>query len=75
MTITRYYRHNVQAERRVCFINSLIMVALWNRADHYIFALLLVSFFFLLSLFLSLPDLSGRKLDVYHTSTHDVALV
>jgi len=29
---------------------------------------------FLLFLF-SLPILSGRKLDVYHTSTHDVALV
>jgi len=31
-------------------------------------------FFFLLLLFLS-PILSGRKLDVYDTSTHDVALV
>ena len=25
--------------------------------------------------FFSLPSLSGRRLDVYHTSTHDVALV
>ena len=36
-------------------------------------------FFFLLLLLLllpfSLPNLSGRRLDVYHTSTHDVALV
>ena len=47
----------------------VIMVALWNRADHYIFAL----WFFLL--FLSSPNLSGRRLDVYHTSTHDVPLV
>jgi len=33
--------------------------------------------FFLLSffLFLSSPNLSGRRLDVYHTSTHDVVLV
>jgi len=31
--------------------------------------------FFLLSFFLSSPKLSGRRLDVYHTSTHDVALV
>jgi len=30
--------------------------------------------FFLLSFF-SLPNLSGRRLDVYHTSTHGVALV
>jgi len=48
------------------------MVALWNRADHYIFALwLLLSFF----LFFSSPNLSHRRLDVCHTSTHDVALV
>jgi len=42
----------------------LFMVALCNRADHYIFAL-----------FISSPNLSGRRLDVYHTSTHSVALV
>jgi len=48
------------------------MVALWNRADHYIFVLWFLSssiFFF------SSPNLSGRTLDVYHTSTHCVALV
>ena len=53
------------------------MVALCNRADHYIFALwfLLLSFFFLLFFFL--PNLSRRRLDVYryHTSIHGVALV
>jgi len=38
------------------------MVALCNRADHYIFALLF------LSIYLS-------RLDVYHTLTHGVALV
>ena len=32
-------------------------------------------FFFLLSSFFSSPNLSGRRLDVYHTSTHGVALV
>ena len=31
-----------------------------------------LSFFFL---FFSSPNLSGRRLDVYHTSTHGVALV
>jgi len=49
------------------------MVALWNRADHYIFAL-----WFLLScsiFFFSSPNLSRRRLDVYHTFTHGVALV
>jgi len=36
-------------------------------ADHYIFALCLFLLFF------SSPNLSGRRLDVYHTSTHGVA--
>ena len=44
------------------------MVALCNRADHYIFALWLLLFF-------SSPYLSRRRLDVCHTSTHGVALV
>jgi len=48
------------------------MVALWNRADHYIFILW---FLLLLSFFFSLPNLSRRRLDVCHTSTHGVALV
>jgi len=46
------------------------MVALCNKADHYIFAL-----WFLSSFFLSSPNLSRRRLDVCHTSTHGVALV
>jgi len=56
----------------------LLMVALCNRADHYIFILflLLSSFFFLLLLFFfSSPNLSSRRLDVYHTSAHGVILV
>ena len=31
--------------------------------------------FYLLSFFISSPNLSGRRSNVYHTSTHDVALV
>jgi len=31
--------------------------------------------FYLSSVFFSSPNLSGRRLDVYHTCTHDVALV
>ena len=52
----------------------LIMVALCNRADHYIFALW---FLFLLSsfFFFSSPNLSRLRLDVYHASTHGVVLV
>jgi len=41
-----------------------------NRACHYIFALWFLSFYLF-----SWPNLSGRRLDVYHTSTHGVALV
>jgi len=49
------------------------MAALRSRCGHYIFILwfLLLFFFF----FFSLPNVSGRRLDVYHTSTHGVALV
>jgi len=54
-------------------LGMVIMAALWNRAGYYIFALwfLLLSFFF----FFSSPNLSGRRVDVYHTSTRGVALV
>jgi len=49
------------------------MAALRSRCGHYIFVLFLLysSSFFLFSS----PNLSGRRLDVYHTSTHDVVLV
>jgi len=50
----------------------LVMVALCNRVDHYIFILFLLSFFFF---FFSSPNLSGRRFDVYHTLAHGVALV
>jgi len=45
------------------------MAALHSRCKHYILQLWFLSF-----LFLSSPNLSGRRLDVYH-STHGVALV
>ena len=51
---------------------TFVMVALCNRADHYIFILFLV---LVLSSFFSSPNLSGRRLDVYHTLAHGVALV
>jgi len=47
---------------------KIIMVALCNRADHYIFILWFLLIF-------SSPNLSRRRLDVCHTSTHGVALV
>ena len=74
---------------------ELLMAALWNRAEDYIFPcdfyllsflwppyvadagiiFLPCGFFLLSSFFLSSPTLSGRRLDVYHTSTHGVDLV
>ena len=48
------------------------MAALRSRCGHYIFAMWFLSIFYLL--FYSSPNLSGRRLDVYHTSTHGVAL-
>jgi len=60
----------------------LIMAALCSssRCGHYMFILwfLLSSsffFFFFIFFFFSSPNLSGRRFDVYHTSTHNVALV
>jgi len=53
-------------------IDEFVMTALRSRYGHYIFAL-----WFLLSsiFFYSSPNLSRRRLDVCHTSKHDVALV
>ena len=49
----------------------VFMAALRCKCGHYIFVLfLLLSFFFFSS-----PNLSRRRLDVYHTATHGVALV
>ena len=66
---------SVKVNQRAIYVGqrSFIMVALWNRADHYIFILFLLLSFFLS--FFSSPNLSGRRLDVYHTLAHGVALV
>ena len=59
------------AALRLCILD-LVMAALCNRAGHYIFALWFLSSIYL---FFSSPNLSGHRLDVYHTSTHGMALV
>ena len=51
--------------------DTLVMVALCNRADHYIFALWFLSSIYL-SFYYSSPNLRTHRLDVYHTSTHGV---
>ena len=63
------------------------MVALCNRADHSLYfhpvicydrpaqQMRTLYFILFLLLFYSSPNLSGRSLNVYHTSTHGVALV
>ena len=58
----------------LCVVMVFFMVALCNRETIYIFML----WFVLLSSsssFFSSPNLSRRRLDVCHTSTHGVALV
>ena len=54
-------------------IHVVFMAALCNRGA----IIFLPCSFYLLSIFLffSSPNLSGRRLDVYHTSAHGVALV
>ena len=54
----------------------LFMAALCNRgAIIFLPCSFFLSIFSLSSLFYSSPNLSGRRLDVYHTSTYGVALV
>jgi len=45
----------------------LIMAALWKWAAHYIFALRFLSIFLSSSFRFSSPNLSGRRVDIYHT--------
>ena len=58
----------------ITLADILVMATLCNRAGHYIFALWFLSSI-CLSSFFSSPNLSGRRVDVYHTSTHGVAFV
>ena len=60
--------------RKVLFLapsvcGFFVMAALWNSAGHYIFMLWFLSIFFY---FFSSPNLSGRRLGVYHTSIHQI---
>jgi len=57
---------------RVDLLLSVIMAALCNRGG-YIFVLWYL--YYSSSIYFSSPNLSRRRLDVYHTSTHGVALV
>ena len=50
----------------VSFFLHIFMATICNRAGHYIFALWFLSSSFF---FISSPNLSGQRLDVYHTST------
>ena len=57
-----------------CFVVRLFLMAALCNGGHYIFAVLFLSSIYLLLCFSS-PNLSGRRLDVYHTLTNGVALV
>ena len=65
ITNSANYRAIALSSVFVKVFDVIFMVALWNRADHYIFALWLL----LSSFFVSSPNLSRRRLDVCHTST------
>jgi len=73
-----YWRHlKNTTEPSMCGSNmALCQITLttryYGRPMHYIFALWFLCIFFF---FYSSPNLSGRRLDVYHTATHGVALV
>jgi len=59
-----------------CDFNSPSVPFLWSPYVIGQTVIFLPCDFYLLSFFfLSSPNLSGRRLDVYHTSTHGVALV
>jgi len=62
-------RQHIASSRSL--IKLLIVAALHSRCGRYILQLC----FFLSFFFFSSPVLSSRRLDVYHTSTHDVVLV
>ena len=53
----------------------LVMAALRMLRILYFRSVVSSSIFYLFSLFFSSPNLNRRRLDVYHTSTHGVALV
>jgi len=57
--------------RRSAIDDCLVMATLRSRCGHYIFALWFLSSSSSFFLFSS-PNLNGRSLDVYHTSTHGV---
>ena len=73
--ILRLFKGHCNQNCRNVRLSVVIMAALWYKAGHYIFALLFLSSSIFLSFFFSSPNLSGCILDVYHTSTHGVALV
>jgi len=56
-------------QQRQVSVAAVIMAALRSRCGHYILAM-----WFLLSIFFPSPNLSGRRLAVYHTSTHGANL-
>jgi len=59
--------HDLPICHHVSALLTFFMATLCNRAGHIYFHPVVSSFF-------SSPNLSGQRLDVYHTSTHGVAL-
>jgi len=59
----------------VRLLRPFVMAALCNRGPLYFCPVMSIFYLYLSIFFYSSPNLSGRRLDVYHTSTHGVALV
>jgi len=74
----KLHNHSFHYDLRKYFFSAcIVMAALCNRgAIIFLPCSFFPSFYLLLLLsFFSSPNLSGRRLDVYHTLTHGVALV
>jgi len=62
-TDEKLHRHSKETGKSSWLASAIfVMVALWNRVDHYVFALWFLSSIFF---FFSSPNFSGRILDVY----------
>jgi len=67
------YNLQIVQNAPLVYAHDIIMAALCNRGPLYFCPV--ISIVYLSSIFFSSPNLSGHRSDLYHTSTHGVALV
>ena len=90
MTVRNYCLNNLQCNKLQCLQCNEVskhLISASKMTDLLIVTVIMATYgigqaiifsscgFFFLSFFFSSPILRGLRLDVYHTSTHDVALV